>query len=185
VKQNSLPNIKTWHHFERKTPILRPLYQIMPGKPYAMAHFMFLEHLWWCSMWRWKNIPHIQVFVPYFFPTPPIKLKLGLQIGGRLLMATHLDQWNYLANQKQGAVNKYDLTVFIRLGSESCTFFQGHRSLRVKTLDLTAVHYPRFPVQGHILSTNGDAPSLSSWGSIQWTPKTRFYTINYLKLLTK
>jgi hypothetical protein len=159
----------------------------MPGKQYAMAHIMFLEHLQWCSMWPWKNISHIQVLVTYCFPTLPIKLKLGLQIGGRLLMATHLDQWNYLANQKQGTVNKYDLTVFIRLfqGSESCTFFQGHRSLPVNPLDLTAVHYPRFPVQGHILSTNGDAPSLSSWGSIHWTTKTRFYTINYLKLFTK
>jgi hypothetical protein len=30
-----------------------------------------------------------------------MKLKLGLQIGGRLLIATHLDQSNYLANQQQ------------------------------------------------------------------------------------
>jgi hypothetical protein len=30
-----------------------------------------------------------------------IKLKLGLQIGERLLIADHLDQSNYLANQKQ------------------------------------------------------------------------------------
>jgi hypothetical protein len=46
------------------------------------------------------------------FPTPPIKLKLGLQEGGRLLIATHLDQWNYLPNQKhQGAVDKHDFTL--------------------------------------------------------------------------
>jgi hypothetical protein len=30
-----------------------------------------------------------------------MKLKLGLHIGGRLLIATHLDQSNYLANQQQ------------------------------------------------------------------------------------
>jgi hypothetical protein len=30
--------------------------------------------------------------VTYLFPTPSIKLKLGLQKGGRLLMAKHLDQ---------------------------------------------------------------------------------------------
>jgi hypothetical protein len=30
-----------------------------------------------------------------FFPTPPIKPKLGLQIGGRLLIANHLDQSLY------------------------------------------------------------------------------------------
>ncbi len=56
----------------------------------------------------------------FFFPTPPTKLKLGLQKGRRLLIATHLDQSNYLANQKQGAVSKYDfnkynLIVFIRM----------------------------------------------------------------------
>jgi hypothetical protein len=49
------------------------------------------------------------------FTTLPIKLKLGLQIGGRLLITTHLDQSNYITNQKkQGAVKKYDLTLFIR-----------------------------------------------------------------------
>jgi hypothetical protein len=30
-----------------------------------------------------------------------IKLKLRLQIGGRLLIATHLDQSNYIVNQEQ------------------------------------------------------------------------------------
>ncbi len=101
---------------------------------------------------RMWNISHIQVLVTYFFPTTPIKLKLGLQICGRLLIATHLDQSNYLDNQKQGAVNKYDLTVLIRLlqGSESCAFFQGHSSLPVNPLALMAVHHLRFPVEGHL-----------------------------------
>jgi hypothetical protein len=37
-----------------------------------------------------------------FFPTPlMIKLKLGLQIGERLVTAAHLDQSKYLANQQQ------------------------------------------------------------------------------------
>jgi hypothetical protein len=64
-----------------------------------------------------KNIFHIQVLVTnFFFPTPPIKLKLGLQIGGRLLIATQLDQSNHLVNQKKlRSLNKCDLTVFIRL----------------------------------------------------------------------
>jgi hypothetical protein len=39
--------------------------------------------------------------VIYFFPTQPKKLKLGLQIGGRQLTATHLDRSKYLANQQQ------------------------------------------------------------------------------------
>jgi hypothetical protein len=34
----------------------------------------------------------------YLFPSPPMKLKLGLQIGERLLIATHLDQSNHPAN---------------------------------------------------------------------------------------
>ncbi len=59
------------------------------------------------SMWPYcKNKSHIQVLVICFFPTPPIKLKLGLQIGMRLLIATHLDKSNYMVNQKQRTVNK-------------------------------------------------------------------------------
>jgi hypothetical protein len=41
------------------------------------------------SMWTCKNISHIEGLVINFFPTPPIKLKLGLQVGGRLLIPTH------------------------------------------------------------------------------------------------
>ncbi len=60
-----------------------------------------------------------------FCPTSHIKLKVRLQIGEKLLILTHMDPSKYLANQKQGAINKYDLTVFIRL-------FQGSsRALNV------------------------------------------------------
>jgi hypothetical protein len=43
------------------------------------------------------------------------ELELGLQVGGRLVITatTHLDQSNHLPNQKQGAIDKYDLTRFI------------------------------------------------------------------------
>jgi hypothetical protein len=64
------------------------------------------------SMWPCKNISHIQVLVTNSFPTP---LTMWLEVGGRLVIATHLDQSNYLANHKQGALNKHDLIVFIRL----------------------------------------------------------------------
>jgi hypothetical protein len=37
------------------------------------------------SMGLCKNISHIQALVTNFFPTPPIKLKRGLLLGGRLL----------------------------------------------------------------------------------------------------
>jgi len=44
-------------------------------------------------------------YLIYFFPTPPIELKLGLQIGGRLLpLATYLHQSLWLPNQKSKAV---------------------------------------------------------------------------------
>jgi hypothetical protein len=87
------------------------------------------------------------------------------QVGGRRLIATHLDQSNYLANQKQGTVNKYDLTIFIRLfqGSESYEIFRvssgftGFYWIPVHPLDLTNEPHPRFLVQGHILSVAGDA----------------------------
>jgi len=39
-------------------------------------------------MWPCKNVSHSRPSsVNYFFPTSPIKLKLGLRIGGRLLIA--------------------------------------------------------------------------------------------------
>jgi hypothetical protein len=47
-----------------------------------------------------KEISHPSLVI-YYSPTPPIKLRLGLLMSGRLLIATHLDQSNYLANQLQ------------------------------------------------------------------------------------
>jgi hypothetical protein len=69
-------------------------------------------------------------------------------MGGRPLMATHLGGSIYLANERYEAVNKYELTVFIRMfqGTESCALFQGHSSLPVNPSDLTAVPHPRFSV---------------------------------------
>jgi hypothetical protein len=46
----------------------------------------------------------------YFFPPPYVKLKWGLKIGGRVLIATNKS--NYLANQKHGAINKYDDCIY-------------------------------------------------------------------------
>jgi len=85
----------------------------------------------------------IQVLVRLInrFPTPPIKLKLGLQVGGRLLIATYLDQSSYIANWKQVVVNKYNLIVFIKLFPTSkvhlkCyAFFQGPINLPMDSLD--------------------------------------------------
>jgi hypothetical protein len=104
------------------------------------------------SSWPWpcRNISHIQVFsCELSLPNSSIKLNLGLQAGGRLLIANHLDQSNYL-------VNKYDLTLLIRLsqGSERCAFFQGPSSY------FTHEPRPRFPVYGHVLSVGGDGLSV-------------------------
>jgi hypothetical protein len=57
-----------------------------------------------------KNVSHIQLLVTNFFLMTPI----GIASRWELLIATHLDQSNYLPNQKQGAVNECDLCVFIR-----------------------------------------------------------------------
>jgi hypothetical protein len=62
-----------------------------------------------------RKISHTQLLVTKFFPTPPVNLRLGVQVGGRLLIANYLDQSNYLTNQKHGAINKCDLTVFFTL----------------------------------------------------------------------
>jgi hypothetical protein len=66
------------------------------------------------NMQHYKNIFHVQNFFNHFFPTPSIKLKVRLQIDERLLIATHLDQSNYLTNQKHKIkVDKYNFKMFI------------------------------------------------------------------------
>jgi hypothetical protein len=69
-----------------------------------------------------KIISDTHVFVIILFPTPPIKLKLKL---GLQVIITHFNQSNYLANQKQGEVNKFDLTVFIRVFQASSEALKG------------------------------------------------------------
>ncbi len=71
-----------------------------------------------------------------------LKLKTATEVGERLLLiANHLDQSNYLSNQKQGAANKYVLSLFRRLfqGSESTARFQGPISRPVDSLDWTSM----------------------------------------------
>jgi hypothetical protein len=59
------------------------------------------EHFQQCSVCDPAKIFLTSKFSNLLFPTPAIKLKLGLQIGGKIRIATHLDQSNYLANQQQ------------------------------------------------------------------------------------
>jgi hypothetical protein len=49
---------------------------------------------------KYFSNPNLVIFS---FPTPFMKLKLRLQIGGRLLMANHLDQSLWLTNEKHRA----------------------------------------------------------------------------------
>ncbi len=113
-----------------------------------------------CDPWNIFLTSKVQILT--YFPTPPIKLKLRVQAAGRLLRATHLDQSNYLTNQKQVVVNRYGVTVFNTLfqGSESCAFLQGPSRRPADSLALTNEPDIRFSVQGDILSVGGDAFSL-------------------------
>jgi hypothetical protein len=73
------------------------------------------------SMWPCKNISHIEVLVINFFSNPTHKTETGTASRGDTTNTNpQVDQSNDLPNQKQhGAVNKYDLTVFIRLESST------------------------------------------------------------------
>jgi hypothetical protein len=52
------------------------------------------------SMGHWKIIFQRPSLIMYSFATPPLKLKLGQQIGGGLLIANHLGQSVWCANQR-------------------------------------------------------------------------------------
>jgi hypothetical protein len=96
-----------------------------------------LEHLQQGSVYDHEKIFLTSKFYLLTFSNPPISLKMGLQMGGRLLIATHLDQSNYLANQKQGVVNKYDFTVFIKLFQGSSRALKAAHFFRVTAVLVT------------------------------------------------
>jgi hypothetical protein len=136
------------------------------------------------SMWPCKHFSHIQVLVPNFFPTPPIKLNPGGQVGGRLLIATHLDQSNYIANQKQGVVNEYNLIVFIRLfqASESCLFQRV--SSGFTGFDWWASSKTSCVRRGaHILSIGGDALNELDSCESKWCLKMTIGFLNFSLLI--
>jgi hypothetical protein len=106
-----------------------------------------------------NNISHIQVLVTniFFLPTPPIKLKLGLQVGARLLIANHLDQSNYLPNQKQGSSRIHMICVCL------LRFFRKAPSPPTPTPWLwKAVHFFKSPMS---LLDWGTSSQISSAGS--------------------
>jgi hypothetical protein len=90
----------------------------------------------------------------------PKKLDPGLQVGGRLLIANHLDQSNHLPNQKQVQVRLH--CVLIRLFQSSSWALKVVLIFRVPavfqwTTSFAEPHL-RFPKHDHILlSIGGDA----------------------------
>jgi hypothetical protein len=82
------------------------------------------------SMWPNKKKSDIH-HVIYLFATTPIKLKLRLQIGGRLVIANHLDQSLWLANQKQGAgIKSYLFNSSLGDAQLCCAFYQPQKTVQ-------------------------------------------------------
>jgi len=97
--------------------------------------------------------------VIYFFATPPGKL--GLQIGGGLLITNHLDQLLWLAN---GTSNHIISHCFLQVHTLGAPFHQPPQTVKscwAKTMPWAKPAYfdfslSNFNVQCHILSTAGD-----------------------------
>jgi hypothetical protein len=82
------------------------------------------------SMQRCKKFSHPSLII-YFFQTPPIKLKLGLQIGGRLI-TTHLDQSNHQVNPLMSQTSEVALQVQKLVNSLNPTLTLSQRALTTK-----------------------------------------------------
>jgi hypothetical protein len=109
-------------------------------------------------------VSHSQYFshpslVIYFFAPPPIKWKLRLQIGGRLLIANYLHQSETRSKSQ---------ILFITLFSAAqlcCTFYQPQQTVQIwwgpkpfPWAKPACFHFSscNFNVQGHILNTARD-----------------------------
>jgi hypothetical protein len=109
-----------------------------------------------------KNNSHIQVLVTNFFSNPTHKTKIGTASMWDITNSNPVGpiKSNHLPDQKQGPVTKYNLTVFIRLTAPGLAL-KGVVLFRASAsslpLDFTDEPHPRFLVQGHMLSTIGDA----------------------------
>ncbi len=88
----------------------------------------------------------------YFFLTPPIKIKLGLQIGRRLLIDTRLDQSNTLANRQQVLGFAAPFTSLSKL----CKM-QGQNHFADPNWHGFTFLHQIYNLQGHILNIGGVA----------------------------
>jgi hypothetical protein len=124
-----------------------------------------------------QNHSDIEVLIMKFFPTPPLKLKLGLQVGGIA------SRWETTTSNPFEPIK---LSTQSETGSSQPIRFGGPISLRVDSLDWTGEPSSKIPSAGsHILSIGGDALNQSfnvaSALGIQTLPKTFAYTlITYL-----
>ncbi len=104
--------------------------------------------------------------VIYFFPTPPIKLKLGLQIGGGLLIANYLNHLLWLGNQSREQESDHisytphrqvlDFVVHFTSLSKLCKN-DGPKPFCWAKPACFVFSSSNLNLQGHILSTGGVA----------------------------
>jgi hypothetical protein len=113
----------------------------------------------------------------YSSATPPIKPKLGPQIGGGLLKPNHLDESLWWANQKHwAAVRSYLLHSFLQVHSVAAPFISHgntHNYVEHKPFSWAKLAYfgfssSNFTVQDHIQSTAGDARTCSKNACSCW-----------------
>ncbi len=106
-----------------------------------------------------KYFPHPSLVI-HFFLTPPRELKLGLQIRGRLLTATQLDEALGLVNQKRGAA----------VGNKLCKNAGWKRFCWAKPACFAFSSFNDFNFQDHILITAGDALTIEDAEEILLVP---------------
>jgi hypothetical protein len=103
----------------------------------SVKHKNISSSPWYVPLQEYLSHPSLVI---YFFTTPPIKLKLGLQIGGRLLIANHLDHhcgWP-IRNREQHSVHIY-LHSSLPCAQFCCAFYQPRQTVQkfwVKTIVL-------------------------------------------------
>jgi hypothetical protein len=114
--------------------------------------YTWKSHLQWYSVCDQQKYFSHPSSVICFLPTPATKLKLGLQIGARVLTVIHLDQSIYLPNQQQ----VLGFAVPSTSRSKLCVDV-GPKPFCLAKLACFNFSLSNFNLQGHILSTCGVA----------------------------
>jgi hypothetical protein len=161
-----------------------PLVLTTRKQPFFLGDFLQLIYWQPKRVVMKKFVVTLQIFfshpslVIYFFATPPIKLKLGQQICGELLIANHLDQLLWWAIQKHWAKVRSHLLHSLRQVHGVLAPFTSHHEIsnfvQLKPFSWTKSSCFNFfssncIVHDHMLNTPRDA--LSS----RKRPKTKFY----------